>query len=177
MYRNYNCGCRPVNNCCRPMNNCGRNNFMRGPRGPVGPVGPQGAPGGSILADFINGNTGEIAVDGILPFTNNINLSNGNITSTNGTNTVTLVNPGTYRVTYNTNATSVDGGLVGVTTTLNGGDITQSISSQTITAGETVNLGNSFIITTGANATLTLINSGENPTTYTNLNLIVEKIA
>ena len=123
MYRNNNCGCR-LNNCFRPSNNCCRpmcdfrNDFMRGPRGPIGPAGPQGVPGGSVLADFINGNTGEVAVGEVLPFTNNINLSSGNIVSTNGTNTITLVNPGTYRVTYNTNATSTTAGLVGVTVTL-----------------------------------------------------------
>ncbi|MBQ7308466.1 MAG: hypothetical protein IJW82_08095 [Clostridia bacterium] len=171
MYRNYN-------NCCRPMNNCCNNRFMRGPRGATGPTGPRGAPGGSILADFINGATGEVEVDDLIPFSNNNNLSNGNITSTNGTNIVTLVNPGTYRVTYNANATSSgEGGLVGITATLNGGDITQSISEETpVGTDGVVNLGNSFLITTGPNATLSLVNSGENPTTYTNLNLIIEKI-
>lgn len=153
-----------------------------GPTGPTGATGATGAVGAtgatsnSIIADFYSTTTGSIAGGTSVTLTDYVNLSDGAITHTDSTTDVTLT-AGYYLVKYNATALPATNGNVGLTVYLGGTPFAQSATSVTTTTTDTVGLASEFVVQiTDDNNVLTLRNSGSQSTTFTNLNLVIEKI-
>ena len=142
-----------------------------GPQGPVGEAGPAGA---SLLAAFENLAV-TVASDGAVPLSDVVNFNEENITHTAGSATVELAE-GTYLITYGANASSESAGIVELSLQVEGATV-DSLSATLDAEGNIANLKGVYVITVPADGTtIQLVNTGENTTTYTNLDLIVQEI-
>lgn len=154
-----------------------------GPAGPLGPDGPQGPPGPSATLEYaylFNTSVQTVAVESNLTLDTNGVMTTG-IVHTPGTAGITLVNIGTYKVTFSVSGTEASqfalfNGVTMVPGSLYGsGAATQQ------------NAGQAIVVTTGANAVLTLRNHTSNaavglPTigggalANTNASVLIEKL-
>lgn len=116
-----------------------------------------------------------VAPDGLIP----LNLAQGNgldvTQSTVITGAVALL-AGTYQITFSAGGTSTSSGLLSVGLRLNGVEVSNSTASASATAGQTVNLTNTIVLTTSQGGILELVNNSANTTTYGYANLFVRSI-
>lgn len=150
--------------------------LIAGPQGPIGPQGPAGVII-SYIASFLNDTTANpVAVGTTIPLLDQFNYASDYISHTAPSTTINL-DAGTYLVTYSANASSDTAGELGITANLNGVAIPNSASTLGGT-NENAVLNKQFIIQvpTGTGA-LTFTNSGTNPTTFENLNIVIQRLS
>ena len=150
-----------------------------GPTGPVGATGPTGPSGDTtpVIASFYSTTTGAIADGTEIALTDYANTVATEITSPAGGTDVTLVNPGLFLIKYSATGSRTTAGDVSLDVTANDVVIPQSQTSVAVGAGEVANLSNEFLYnTTTANTILSLTNSSGEEATFTNVNLVVQKL-
>lgn len=140
-----------------------------GPQGPIGLTGPQGPQGiqgetGPAGADGTNGlaSYGGAYTTGVTTYaltTTPTNLPLGALLPSSdvtvGTNTITIVNAGTYEVDYGIRGSVTTPATVTLAIQQNGVDVPQTIVTQTFTATEGI-LAHRTFVTLNAGDTLTL---------------------
>lgn len=181
-------------NCCN-RNNCCRWNVIRqapifvqgstgptGPRGPTGFTGPTGptGPTGSAFASsqgyFVNVASQAVASNADIPLASNVVLNGTDISKIAGSSSATL-QPGTYIISYNTDAVVPAGGTSAlVALFVNGVSYAGQTSTQTATAGSTVNLSGTAVVVLGFAQTVSLRNTGALSTNFSNTALSVVKL-
>lgn len=124
---------------------------------------------------FTNASATAIASQAVIP----VNLAKQLGSSITSSGTGALLQPGVYKVTYSLTGTSTTTGTSTVGLQLNG--TTQPLfsqSEQVATANNPYNLSASGLVTvTEPNSILNLINLGANAQNFSNVNLVVEKVA
>lgn len=162
---NYGCGWYCCPNCCYAF----ANNSVSTLPAPASNTAVQN------IAYFTNPTATDIAADAVIP----VNLSKqiGNAITSSGTGV--LLQPGTYKVTYSLTGNSQTTGTSTVGVQLNG--TTQPLfsqSEQVSAAGDNYNLSASGLVNvTSDNSILTLNNLGANAQNFSNVNLVVQKVA
>ncbi len=162
---NYGCGWYCCPNCCYALTNNSANNL------------PAPTPNTVMqnIAYFTNPTASDIATNAVIP----VNLSKqiGNAITSSGTGV--LLQPGTYKVTYSLTGNSQTTGASTVGVQLNGTTLPLlSQSEQVSAAGDNYNLSASGLVTvTSDNSILTLNNLGANTQNFSNVNLVVQKVA
>ena len=149
-----------------------------GPTGATGEIGPTGPAGESVnenlYANFVNVNETAVADATEVPLNTNVNLTDGNVTSVDGSTEITLVSAGNYLISYSTTASRTTDGDVSAVLTANDVAITQSENAQTVTATGEASLSNSVIYNSQANTTISLQNTSGAEAVFSNLNIIVK---
>lgn len=162
---NYGCGWYCCPQCCYALGNVPANNL---------PV-PTPNPVTQNIAYFTNPSAANIAANAVIP----VNLSKqiGNAITTSGTGV--LLQPGTYKVTYSLTGTSQTTGNSTVGVQLNGTTLPLLSQSEQVSAsGNNYNLSATGLVTvTQDNSILTLNNLGTNSQNFSNVNLVVQKVA
>lgn len=176
----YNCGIRRNQNCP-----CGNEVMQgirgeRGPRGPQGypgipgPQGPQGVPATSQNALLYETATQAIDNNNSIPLPNNVINSTGAITAS-GTTGVTLT-PGQYLVSFETDASRENAGVVGAALALNGTALPYAATNLDVADGTEQRLSVSAIVNAVGSDVLTVVNNSGSTNTYENSNLTVTKL-
>ncbi len=174
------------NECCRCGNGC---RYVYGPMGPMGPQGPRGpqgpqgatGPQGASSADSVAAftatpATAALAPGAFIPLTLDYNSDPADITFAAGGSTVTLQS-GVYRISFDANATRPVAGSVSLSLAQDGTTIPKSTSVTSVNiAGGTENLGSNIILNVPATSNVSLINSGNADTTYSGVNMVIQKL-
>ena len=165
------CGCNSCTNQCNRCC-CNRISINTIPRPPFIPTPP---PTISSLGTF-NATTGEVTASSVLPLGTQYLQTGAGATFNPTDNSITLSN-GIYRVSYNTQATGVEG-TTSLTLYSNGSPLPQSTSTTTLSAATDISTLQSTIIVDARTTpvTLTLVNSGGATTTFNNVGISVSQI-
>lgn len=118
-----------------------------------------------------------VAAGVAVPFdTNLVSLGNGIIHIPGGTD-FNLLAPGVYRVTFTGSVTPV-GTIAGVAISVNGSTVTGTTVTETVIAGETAALATQAIVQVSPfiSTVVRIINPTAGTETFTNPNIIIEKI-
>lgn len=124
------------------------------PQGPTGPTGPQGTPGSNGLTSYGGkysttnqvfttdlGTPTEVTLPTLMPSLD-INTANPN--------TITIITPGDYEITYNVLAEVNNAGNLSLAVRNNGTDIPGTLQTLNLTANKSENFGGSIITTLAA---------------------------
>lgn len=178
---NNSCGCNSCNSCSRSRSNFGCGWYCCPNNGspscccaamPTTPTTP------SIpvvnLGNFTAASAPAIASGAVIPLT--LTRQVGTQITSGGTGA--LLQPGTYEIAYSLTGTSATAGVSTVGAQLNGATIPAFSQSTTVATGDTYSLsGTGTVAVTAANSILNLVNLGANPQDFTNVNLVIRKIA
>lgn len=161
---NYGCGWYCCPNCCNAVNWIANNLPSATPN-----VTTQN------IAYFTNPSATGIASNAVIP----VNLSKQIGSAITSSGTGVLLQPGTYKVSYSLTGTSQTTGTSTAGLQLNGNTLPQfSQSEQVSAAGDDYNLAADGLVTvTDDNSILNLVNLGANSQDFSNVNLVVQKVA
>lgn len=160
---NYGCGWYCCPNCCN-FGSVAANNLPA----------PVPTPNTNI-AYFTNPSATGIASQAVIP----VNLSKQIGSAITSSGTGVLLQPGVYKVSYSLTGTSQTTGVSTAGLQLNGTTLPQfSQSEQVSAAGNKYNLSADGLVTVSdANSILNLVNLGANSQDFSNVNLVVQKVA
>ncbi|MBR4003014.1 MAG: hypothetical protein IKI95_02970 [Clostridia bacterium] len=122
----------------------------------------------------MNANEDSVSTGANVPLSTAINLTDGSVTSAEGSTEITLVEAGNYLISYFTTVTRSADGVVSVALTANDVILTQTESAQTVVATDETSLSNQTIYTAQPNTIISLQNTSGEEVVFSNLNLIVQ---
>ena len=174
---NNSCGCNSCG-CSRTNYGCGWYCCPNSTR-PIIPITPPTVPPTPPVATvnlghFSNASAAAVGADAVIPVT----LARQIGTDITSSGTGALLQPGTYEVDYALTGTTATAGTTTVGAQLNGVNLPAFSQSTTATANAPYNLaGKGTVVVTTPNSILNLANLGVNAQDFTNVNLVVRKIA
>lgn len=152
-----------------------------GPTGNSGPIGPTGPRGISVISNaFANSEAAQTVDPGnnVTYASTIVNSDDGSITQS-GTDGVN-VTPGTYFITFTSDAVQNSGNTADVSTLIslqNAGDISYTRQSAAVPSGTDTRVSLSDIITVGADDTIRIVNNSTVPIQFTDTSFTITKLS